>query len=76
MGQMFCSVVAGIISSISSFTKSDGVRISCCARFLLPFKFSCVLINVEFKLLFPVLSENSALYLKGVASIVSGVFLT
>ena len=43
-----------VIVTISSLTKCDGVCISCCVRFLVPIKLS-LLINVEFKLLFPVL---------------------
>ena len=39
-------------------------------------KGSRVLMNIDFKLLFPVLSVNIALYLKGVASIVNVVTLT
>ena len=49
-----------IVSLISLFVKCDGVRISCCVRFLVPFKLS-LFMNVELKLLFPALSENNEL---------------
>ena len=52
-----------------------GVCISCCIRFLVLFKLS-LFINVEFKLLFPVLSGKNELQFKCVASTVSGYTLT
>ena len=76
MEEMLCCVVVVIVSTISSLMKCDEVWISFCVQFFVPFKFSCVILKVEFKLLFPVLSVNFALKLKGVASTVSGVILT
>ena len=35
-----CASVVVIVSTISSFTKCDGVCISCCVRFLVPFTLS------------------------------------
>ena len=55
-----CASVVVFVSTISSRTKCDGVCISCCVRFLVPFKLS-LFINVEFKLLFPVLSGKNQL---------------
>ena len=55
-----CASVVVIFSTISSFTKWDGVCISCFVRFLVPFKLS-LFMNVEFKLLFPVLSWKNEL---------------
>ena len=59
-----------------SLTKCDRVRVFCCERFLVPLSVSCVLMTVEFKLFFSVLSVNIALLFKGVASIVSGIIVT
>ena len=56
-----------VVSTISSFTNCDGVCISCCVRFLVPFRFS---------LLFPVLSGKNEYQFKEVASTVSGYTLT
>ena len=70
-----CASVVVIVSTISLLTKCDGVFISCWVGFLVPFKLS-LFINVEFKLLFPVLSGKNELWFKGVASIVSGYTLT
>ena len=39
VGDMLCCVVIAIDSTISSFAKCDGVRISCCVRFLVPLNF-------------------------------------
>ena len=61
MGEMLCYVVVGIVSTVFSLMKCDEVRISCCVNFFVPFNFSCVKRNVEFKLLFRVLSVNSAI---------------
>ena len=58
---MLCCVVAGIVSTLSSLIKCDGVSISCCVRFLIPLRFSCLLMNVEFKPLLSFLSVNIAL---------------
>ena len=58
---MLCCVVAGIVSINSLVTKCDGIRPSCCVKFLVRFNFSCILINKEFKLLFPVLSVKSVI---------------
>ena len=55
-----CASVVVIVSKISSLTKCDEICISCCVRFLVPFKFS-LLLNVQFKLLFPVLSGKNEL---------------
>ena len=55
-----CASVAVNVSTISSLTKCDGVCISCCVRFPVPFKLS-LLINVEFKLSFHVLSGKNEL---------------
>ena len=55
-----CASVVFSVSTISSFTKCDGVCISCCVRFLVSFRFSLYM-NVEFKLLFPVLSGKNEL---------------
>ena len=55
-----CASVVVIVSTISSFTKCDGVCISCCVRFVVPFKLS-LFKNVEFKLFFPVLSGKNEL---------------
>ena len=52
-----CASVVIIVFTISSFTKCDGVCISCCVRFLVSFRLS-LFMNVEFKLLIPVLSGN------------------
>ena len=60
MGEMLCCVVVGIVSTTSSLIKCDGVWISCCVRFFAPLKVFCVLINVEIKLIFSVLSVNVA----------------
>ena len=68
-----CASVVVIVSTISSITKCDGVCISCCIRFLVPFKLS-LYIKVEFKLLFRALSGKNKLWFKGVASIVSESF--
>ena len=40
IGEMLCCAVNVIVSTISSLTKSDGVWISCCVRFQVPFKLS------------------------------------
>ena len=50
-----CRSVVVFVSTISTFMKCNGVCISCCVRFRVPFKLSWF-IKVEFKLLFPVLS--------------------
>ena len=55
-----CASVVVNVSTITSLIKCDWVCISCCVRFLVPFKFSLFL-NVEFKLLFPVLSGKNEL---------------
>ena len=55
-----CASVVVIVSTISSFSQFDGVCISCCVRFLVPFKLS-LFINVEFKLIIPVLSGKNQL---------------
>ena len=39
-GMLRCAFIFVILSFISSFTKCDGVCISCCVRFLVPFKLS------------------------------------
>ena len=70
-----CASVVVIVSKISLLKKCDWVCISCCVRFLVPFKLS-LFINVMFKLLFPVLSGKNELQFKGVASTVSGYTLT
>ena len=70
-----CASVVVIVSTNSSLIKCDGVFISCCLRFLVPFKFSSFT-NIEFNLLFPVLSGKNELYLEGVESTVSGYTLT
>ena len=62
----------GIVLTISLFTKCDGVRISCCVRFVIPFKLSCAIMNVEIRLLINVLSSNFVLKIKSVMSIVNG----
>ena len=56
-----CFVVLGNFSNFTSFAMCDGVHISCCVKFLIPLGFSCVLIDIEFKLLLLVLSLNIAL---------------
>ena len=58
-----CASVVAIVSTISLFTKCDGVCISCCVKILVPFKLS-LFINVEFKLLFLVLSGKNENNLK------------
>ena len=55
-----CASVVAIVSTISLLTKCDGACISCCVRFLFPFKLS-LFIKVEFKLLFPLLSGKNEL---------------
>ena len=55
-----CAFVVVMVSTISSLTNCDGVCISCCIRFLVPFKLS-LFIKVEFKLIFPVLSGKNEL---------------
>ena len=60
---MLCCVVVGNVSISFLLTKCDEGSLSCGVRFLVPFKFSW-LINVEFKLLFPVLLLNNELYLE------------
>ena len=55
-----CASITVIVSTISSFTKCDGVCTSCYVRFLVPFRLS-LFMNVEFKLLFPVLSGKNEL---------------
>ena len=60
IGEMLCCAAVGIASIISSLTKCDEVWMSCCVRFLVPFNCSW-LINVEVKLLFPVLLVNNEL---------------
>ena len=35
-----CASVVVFVSTISSFTKCDGVCISCCVKFLVPFNLS------------------------------------
>ena len=70
-----CASVVVNVSTISSLTKCDGVCISCCVSFLVPFTLT-LFVNVEFELLFPVrLGKNEKLF-KGVASIVSKYNLT
>ena len=59
--RIFCCVAIGNVSTITSFAKCDGVHISCCVNFLVPLRVSCVLIDIEFKLLLLVLSLNIAL---------------
>ena len=54
-------VFVGIVSTISLFTKCDGVQLSCFVRFLVPLSVSSVFINVEYKLLLIVLSLNIVL---------------
>ena len=51
--QLFVSTICFnySVSTICSFTKCDGVWISCFVKFLVPLTFSNVLMNVEFKLL-------------------------
>ena len=44
------------VSTISSFTKGDGVWMSCCIKFLVRLWVSCVLMNEKFKRLLLVLS--------------------
>ena len=44
-----CASVVVIVPTISSFTKRDGVCISFCVRFFVPFQLS-LFMNVEFKL--------------------------
>ena len=58
-----CASVVVIVSTISSLTKCDGVCISCCVRFLVPFKLSFFKI-VQYKLLFPVISGRMNYSLK------------
>ena len=58
-----CASVVVIVSTIFLLLKGDGVCISCCIRFLVPFKLT-LFINVEFKLLFPVLSGKNELKFK------------
>ena len=70
-----CASVVVFVSIISALTKCDAVCISCCVRFLVPFKLS-LFINVEFELLFPVFSGKNKFELKAVASTVSGYTLT
>ena len=58
---MFCCASVGVIvSTISALTKSDRVCISCFLGCHVPFKLSLI-INVEFKLLFLVLSGRNEL---------------
>ena len=53
---ILCCVVVGSVSTISSFTKCEGAWMSCCVKFPVPLKVSCVLMNVDFKQLLLVLS--------------------
>ena len=46
----------GTVSTIASVAKCDGVSISFCFSFVVPFELSCVFMNVEFRLLLNVLS--------------------
>ena len=63
-GGKFCCVVVGSDSTISSFTKCDGVWISCCVKFIVPLRVSCVFMKFEIKLLLLVLSLTIALYVR------------
>ena len=62
IGEIFCCVVKGSVSSFSSFTRCDGVWISCCVKFLVALRVSSILLNDELKLLLLALSLNFALY--------------
>ena len=57
----FCCIFIGIVLTVSSFTNCAGARISCCIKFLVPSRVSCVLVDVEFKLLLLVFSLIFAL---------------
>ena len=48
IGEIFCCVVVITVVTTSSFANCDDVRFSCCMR-------------VEFKLLFPILSDRNEL---------------
>ena len=45
IAEMLRCVVNGFVLTTSSFTKCDGVWISCCVRFLVQFNICCVLMN-------------------------------
>ena len=58
IGEILFCVVVGSFSTISSFRKRDGVFMSCCVKFLVSLRISCVLMKNEFKLLLLVLPLN------------------
>ena len=72
IGEILGCVVVGNVSIVFLFTKFYVIWIFCCLRFLVPFRVSYVLMNVEFELLLFVLSFKVVLKFSGVVSVVNG----
>ena len=58
IGETIGFVVVSIVSTISLHTNCDQVWISYCVHFVVPFKFSCIFMIVEFRLLLKSVSLN------------------